>query len=75
MADTYLPRRCRSCRYSAQVDVGLDCEMLWACLYILHRGSRRPCPSGEGCTAYERIETKKGGMRPWLDSTAGCDEG
>ena len=48
-----LPARCRECRYSAAVDVGLDCEMLTACLYILRRYERRPCPAGKGCTAFE----------------------
>ena len=46
--------RCVDCRYSCMVDVGLEGEMLRACLYILQKGEKRPCPSGDGCTAYER---------------------
>ena len=46
--------RCAGCRHSCLVDVGLEGEMLRACLYILQRGKKRPCPSGDGCTAYER---------------------
>jgi len=46
-----------------QVDVGLDCEMLWACIYILRRGERRPCPAGEACTAYEAEDGEKKGGR------------
>lgn len=62
MAKGCLPRRCRSCRYSSQVDVGLDCEMLWACLYILHHGTRRPCPADAACTVYERTDRKRSVM-------------
>lgn len=63
MCDGRLPRRCMSCRYSVQVDVGLDCEMLTACVYILKKFERRPCPPGEACTVYERASWKEGGER------------
>ncbi len=46
--------RCASCRYAWEADVGLEGEMLRACLYILRAGRRRPCPPGRGCTVYER---------------------
>lgn len=54
-----LPDRCRRCRHS---------EALWswdgrrpyiACLYILHRAERRPCPAGAGCVMYERKGARK----------------
>lgn len=54
------PRRCATCRYSTWVDVGQDCEMLTACVYILRKGTRRPCPAGEECTVYERASWKGG---------------
>lgn len=52
MTEGKLPERCGSCVYSASVDVGADCEMLAACVYILKRYEKRPCPPGEGCTVY-----------------------
>ena len=45
--------RCAGCRYSGWMDMGDDGRMLRGCVYILRRGTRRPCPAGEGCTAYE----------------------
>lgn len=56
--------KCNKCLYSRPVDVGEDSEMLRACLYILIRGERRPCPAGAGCTVYEPVPKKE---RPsWL---------
>lgn len=45
--------KCNKCIYSCPVNVGEDCEMLRACLYILHRGRRRPCPAGRDCTVFQ----------------------
>ena len=59
MAEGKLPERCRSCRYSAPVDVGVDSEMLYACVYILRKYERRPCPAGDDCTVYEKAEGKR----------------
>ena len=53
MSEGRLPAKCRACRYSASVDVGLEREMLTACVYILRRFERRPCPAGEACTVFE----------------------
>lgn len=47
--------KCNKCIYSCSVDVGDDCEMLRACIYILLRGVRRPCRPGAGCTAFEPV--------------------
>ena len=33
--------KCNRCIYACPVNVGEDCEMLRACLYILLRGQRR----------------------------------
>lgn len=60
MSGGTLPKRCRSCRYATGVDLGQDCEMLTACVYILHNGKRRPCPAGEECTVYESAVWKGG---------------
>ena len=54
-----LPAKCRTCRYSVQVNVGIDCEMLIACTYIIAHGTRRPCPAGAGCTVYEPRRKKR----------------
>ena len=53
MEERNLPRRCRDCRYSVLVDIGEDSQLLCACVYILRRYQRRPCPPGRGCTAFE----------------------
>lgn len=45
--------KCNQCIYSCPVNVGEDCEMLRACLYILMRYEKRPCPAGEACTVFE----------------------
>lgn len=47
------PEHCGGCRYAVQVDVGLDSEMMLACVYILRKAERRPCPAGAACTMYE----------------------
>ena len=48
-----IDKRCAACAYSFCVDVGEDGVMHRACQYILRRGTRRPCPPGPDCTAYE----------------------
>ena len=45
--------KCNNCRYSCQVNVGEDSEMLRACVYILVRAEHRPCKPGADCTVYE----------------------
>lgn len=56
--------KCNKCLYSCPVDLGDNCEMLRACVYILLHGERRPCPPGAACTVYEPA---RGGVRPtWL---------
>lgn len=35
--------KCNKCLYSCPVNVGEECEMMRACVYILIRGERRPC--------------------------------
>lgn len=45
--------KCNKCRYSCDVNVGMDSEMLRACVYILLRGTHRPCKPGNNCTVYE----------------------
>ena len=51
--------KCRSCKYARQVSVGIDGEMLSACIYIILAGKHRPCPPGEECTVYEKDGRKK----------------
>ena len=53
MSYRILSERCASCRFSAPVDVGLESQMLRACIYILHTFEPRPCPAGEACTVFE----------------------
>ncbi len=45
--------KCNRCLYSCPVNVGDDCEMLRACVYILIKSEKRPCKPGNGCTVYE----------------------
>ena len=45
--------KCNKCFYSCPVNVGEDCEMMRACVYILIRGEKRPCKPGAACTVYE----------------------
>ena len=45
--------RCAACEYSFFADVGEEGVMHRACQYILRRGTRRPCPPGPDCTAFE----------------------
>ena len=54
-----LPAKCRTCRYSTWVNVGHEREMLYACQYIILRGTKRPCPAGAGCTVYEPRRKEK----------------
>lgn len=46
---------CRQCRhYFPSRDVyGIKTP---ACIYILHTHKRRPCPAGNGCTAWEEAD-------------------
>lgn len=30
------------------------CDSTLCCVYILHTEKQRPCPAGEGCTAFEK---------------------
>lgn len=44
---------CRGCKHlyisrNAQ-------ERYYACIYILHTHTKRPCPAGKGCTVRERV--------------------
>ena len=53
--------RCRSCGYCY---IGLDmalCRSMPMCEYLLQTGRRRPCPAGDGCTAFRPAE--EGGER------------
>ena len=45
--------RCQGCRYAVPVYFGDGDDLLTGCVYILRQGKRRPCPAGDGCTAYE----------------------
>lgn len=60
--------KCKSCRYAYPVDLGDGGEMLRACVYILRRGSRRPCPAGEACTAFEPERGGKQERQSWAFS-------
>ena len=51
--------RCKNCRFSYPVDLGDGGEMLRACVYILRRGERRPCPAGDACTAFAPKERRR----------------
>lgn len=46
---------CKDCVYAYIAGVGK--QKYICCTYILHRGRRRPCPAGEGCTEH----SKRGG--------------
>ena len=57
--------KCRRCAYSCFVDIGDNGEMLRACIYILYRGERRPCPPGKNCTVFlPREERPRDGRKP-----------
>ena len=43
--------RCVSCRFYWQVNKSCGYR---GCEYILHTGTRRPCPPGDECTVYQR---------------------
>ncbi len=45
--------KCNKCLYSCPVNVGDECEMLRACVYILIKCEKRPCGPGDACTVYE----------------------
>ena len=47
------PERCGTCEYYREVSVGMGCEIMTACAYVIVRGRRRPCPPGGECTVYE----------------------
>ena len=48
--------KCDGCRFSVPVAFGEGDELMRACVYILRRGHRRPCPPGDACTVYEPAE-------------------
>ncbi len=55
---------CNDCLYSCPVNVGVDGTLVKACVYILLRYEKRPCPAGDLCTVYERRNKR---MKPsWL---------
>ncbi len=56
--------KCNKCIYSCPVDVGEENEMMRACVYILVKYERRPCPAGAGCTVYE--PRRRGERSKWL---------
>ena len=43
--------RCRSCRYFWHIN---ESRGYMGCEYILHTGTRRPCPPGDACTVYRK---------------------
>ena len=55
--------KCNNCLYSCPVDLGEESEMLRACVYILHKFERRPCPAGEACTVFEPRNGRR--RDPW----------
>ena len=57
--------RCRRCRFSCEVNVGEDGQMLVACTYVLQGQGRRPCPPGEACTVFEERGTERVVSRYW----------
>lgn len=60
--------KCKACRYGFQADVGDGGEMLRACLYIIKRGTRRPCPAGANCTVWEPDEAGRRERGAWAFS-------
>lgn len=54
--EEYVPApdtRCRSCYYGTQAGG------LYACVYIVETGERRPCKAGPDCTVYKEDKRKK----------------
>lgn len=45
--------KCNNCRFSQVVNLGCDGELMRACVYILTRYEKRPCPPGENCTVHQ----------------------
>lgn len=46
--------KCNDCIYSRTVNFAEGRDLMKACVYILLRYEKRPCPSGEQCTVFER---------------------
>ena len=46
--------KCNDCMYARTVDLADGRDLMKACVYILLRYEKRPCPPGEKCTVYER---------------------
>ncbi len=46
--------KCNDCIYARTVNHADDRALMKACVYILLRYEKRPCPPGELCTVYER---------------------
>lgn len=57
--------KCNECRFSAQVNIGEDREMIRACIYILHRLEARPCKAGAECTVFEPGNPGRRGALLW----------
>lgn len=57
--------KCNECRFSAWVNMGADCEMLRACVYILHQFEARPCKPGAECTVFEPGNPGRRGALLW----------
>lgn len=57
--DGAVARKCRDCAYSCMVNVGEEREMMRACVYILHTGSKRPCPASDDCTVYRPVRARR----------------
>lgn len=57
--------KCRECRFSSEVNIGIDGEMLHACVYILHRFEARPCGADAECTVFEPGNPGKRGALLW----------
>ena len=45
---------CEGCRYCVPIYIGDGDELLNCCVYILRKGSKRPCKPGAECTVYEK---------------------
>ena len=48
-----MKNKCSSCRYGVPVYIGDSGTLMTACVYILRKYERRPCPAGAACTVYE----------------------
>lgn len=44
---------CKDCKYKSMLGSGPAGEATYFCDYIGIEGKRRPCPAGDGCTAFK----------------------